>query len=129
MTDPVQQIKDALEAMCRSASMHDTEWTHHIGGTNEWGTQCWEIDGERVQELATAYGETTSSYIAACNPVAIRTLLARLEAAEKDADRLDWLETQRMAYGFQDIHEGNEWKVDGPFVSVRNAIDAAKEQK
>ena len=48
-----------------------------------------------------------------------------VEALRKDAERLDWLETQRMAYGFQEINEGNEWKVDGPFATARAAIDAA----
>ena len=32
-------------------------------------------------------------YIAACNPTAIRSLLSRLEEAEKDAERYRWLRT------------------------------------
>tara|TARA_R110000868_G_scaffold211349_2_gene461421 strand:- start:1319 stop:1765 length:447 start_codon:yes stop_codon:yes gene_type:complete len=79
----IEAIKEALSSMCRAASMHNSEWTSRMGEINEWGSQCWEIDGERVQELATAYGETTASFIAACNPTAIRSLIERLEAAEK----------------------------------------------
>ena len=32
---------------------------------------------------------------------------------------------QGVAYGFEDMHEGNEWMVDGPFANLRKAIDAA----
>ena len=32
-------------------------------------------------------------YIAACNPTAIRSLLSRLEEAERDAKRYRWLRT------------------------------------
>lgn len=90
----IEAIKEALGSMCRAASMHDSEWTHRMGEVNDWGTQCWEIDGERVQELATAYGETTAAFIAACNPQAIRSLIERLEAAEKDAARYRWLKSR-----------------------------------
>ena len=42
-----------------------------------------------------------------------------------DAQRLDFLETTCTAYGFEDVHEGNAWYIDGPFSNVRKAIDAA----
>ena len=51
-------------------------------------------------------------------------LKAEVEALRKDADRLDRLEIECEAYG-TDIHEGNRWVVDGPFATVRDAIDAA----
>lgn len=66
-----------------------------------------------------------ADYIAACNPVAIRELIERLEAAEKDAARLDLLDSFGYAYGFQDMHEGNAWEIRGPFANVRAAIDSA----
>lgn len=50
--------------------------------------------------------------------------LVELEACRKDADRLDRLDALCEAYGFQDIHEGNRWMIDGPFRTVRDAIDA-----
>jgi hypothetical protein len=42
-----------------------------------------------------------------------------------DAERLDWLQTQGTAFGFEDMHEGNAWAIHGPFSTVRQAIDAA----
>jgi len=48
---------------------------------------------------------------------------ARLRA---DAERLDLLQTLMEAYGFEDTHEGNRWMVEGPFMFVRDAIDAAR---
>lgn len=45
-----------------------------------------------------------------------------------DEVRLDWLDKERSAYGFEDYHEGNEWKISGPFSTVRQAIDAAMSQ-
>lgn len=56
-------------------------------------------------------------------------LRKEVERLREDAARLDWLESQRMAYGFQGIHEGNEWKIDGPYATVREAIDDAREAK
>lgn len=46
------------------------------------------------------------------------------KALRKDAERLDWLDQQGYAYGFQDMHEGNRWLIEGPFSSLRVAIDA-----
>lgn len=56
-----------------------------------------------------------------------RQLAARdAEIAElrKDSVRIDHMETQCTAYGFQDIHEGNRWSIEGPFATLRMAIDA-----
>jgi ABC-type phosphate transport system auxiliary subunit len=53
-------------------------------------------------------------------------LAAKLATLEADAERLDWLDSQCEAYGFQDLHEGNRWTIDGPFANLRIAIDAAK---
>ena len=83
--EDIKALKEALEAMLRSASMHAGDWESREGDVNEWGVQCYEVDGERVQELATAYGSTTAAYIATCSPARIARLLERLEAAERDA--------------------------------------------
>lgn len=78
-------------------------------------------------------------FIASASPAAVLSLLdqcdkteaerdaalAELEACRKDADRLDRLDALCEAYGFQDIHEGNRWMIDGPFRTVRDAIDVA----
>jgi len=47
----------------------------------------------------------------------------------KDAERLTWFETQREAYGFEDVHEGNRWTIEGPFSTLREAIDAAMREE
>ena len=49
---------------------------------------------------------------------------AALDDLRKDAERLDWLDQQGEAYGVHE-HEGNRWLIDGPFKSLRVAIDAA----
>jgi len=49
---------------------------------------------------------------------------AEIAELRKDAERLNYMETLCMAYGFQDIHEGNSWKIKGPFATLRMAIDA-----
>lgn len=52
-------------------------------------------------------------------------LRARVVALAADAARLDALDLLKESYGFQDMHEGNRWKIEGPFRNVREAIDAA----
>jgi len=52
-------------------------------------------------------------------------LLAERDALAKDAERLDRLDIECEAYGCEGIHEGNRWMIDGPFRTVRDAIDAA----
>lgn len=51
-------------------------------------------------------------------------LRAEVDVLRKDAARLDRLDMECEAYG-TDIHEGNRWVLDGPFATVRDAIDAA----
>ncbi len=46
-----------------------------------------------------------------------------LASASDDAERLDWLERQSKAYGFEDLHEGIVWEVGGAYRSIRDAID------
>lgn len=47
-----------------------------------------------------------------------------LELYRKDADRLNKLDSLCEAYGFEGIHEGNRWIIDGPYRDIRTAIDA-----
>ncbi|MDM0041834.1 hypothetical protein QTI05_22530 [Variovorax sp. J22R193] len=42
--------------------------------------------------------------------------------APTDTEMLDWLEQQGHAYGFEDMHEGNRWCVEGPFATLRKLI-------
>lgn len=43
-----------------------------------------------------------------------------------DVGRLDWLDTQRGSYGTDDVHEGNAWVIEGPFNTIREAIDSER---
>ena len=47
-----------------------------------------------------------------------------IEALRKDVERLDLLDRQGEAYGTHE-HEGNRWLIEGPFKSLRAAIDGA----
>lgn len=55
-------------------------------------------------------------------------LKAEVEALRKDAARLDRLEMECEAYG-TDVHEGNRWVIDGPFATLRDAIDAGMDKE
>ena len=52
-----------------------------------------------------------------------------INADSRDTERLDWLQSQTESCGFQDMHVGNRWTFDGPFMFVRDAIDAAIQAK
>jgi len=54
----------------------------------------------------------------------LHALYAERDALKADAERLDRLDLECEAYGFEDTHEGNRWVIDGPFRTVRDAIDA-----
>jgi hypothetical protein len=51
---------------------------------------------------------------------------ARARAAEADVGRLDKLDALCEPYGFEGIHEGNRWIIEGPYRNVRVAIDDIK---
>ncbi len=55
-----------------------------------------------------------------------RAVRAPADSVLEDAERLDWLDQQCEAYGFQDIHEGNRWEISGAYANVRKAIDAER---
>ena len=78
--------------------------------------------GEQIDQLRAEVAGLRTGYEAYERVNA--ELKAEVEALRKDADRLDRLEIECEAYG-TDIHEGNRWVVDGPFATVRDAIDAA----
>lgn len=57
-----------------------------------------------------------------------------LEAAREDAERLDWLDTQRGddvqgSYPEEPQLVGHYWSIDGQCTDVRTAIDAAREAR
>lgn len=55
-------------------------------------------------------------------------LVTHIEGLAKDAGRLDLLDSLCESYGFQDIHEGNRWVIDGPFRDIRAAADSLEAQ-
>lgn len=55
-------------------------------------------------------------------------LVTHIEWLAKDAGRLDLLDSLCESYGFQDIHEGNRWVIDGPFRDIRTAADSLESQ-
>ena len=72
---------------------------------------------EAAQKLHVAHAVTLKDQLEGA--------LTAKEEAQKDTERLDYLETQCEAYGFEDEHLGNRWVLDGPFCSARKCIDAA----
>ena len=55
-------------------------------------------------------------------------LVEHIEGLAKDAGRLDLLDSLCESYGFQDVHEGNRWVIDGPFRDIRTAADSLEAQ-
>lgn len=51
-------------------------------------------------------------------------LVEHIEGLAKDAGRLDLLDSLCESYGFQDVHEGNRWVIDGPYRNIRTAADS-----
>lgn len=68
-------------------------------------------------------------FIATANPATILALLAERAELKRDADRLNKLDSIGYAYGFEDMHEGNRWMIDGPYRDIRTAIDDMQETK
>ena len=109
----------------------------------------WDLGDARV---STSFCDQDAAYIAAANPatviglmdeidrlrneavaadiriandaLVIAGLTAERDAAQADAKRLEWLSQQGVSFGFQDIYEGNKWKIGGPYATLRIAIDA-----
>lgn len=55
-------------------------------------------------------------------------LVTHIEGLARDAGRLDLLDSLCESYGFQDVHEGNRWVIDGPFRDIRTAADSLEAQ-
>ena len=58
----------------------------------------------------------------------LRRLRAENAELAKDAGRLDLLDSLCESYGFQDVHEGNRWVIDGPYRDIRTAADSLEAQ-
>lgn len=91
MNDYISRIEATLEAGPTPAEWEVTEDSRHIysrtlvdDGEDSWLPLIAVTDDD---ETLIAF-EANARYIAACNPVAIRTLLDRLRAAEAEIERL-----------------------------------------
>ncbi len=81
-------------------------------------------EGERVEETGSE-GDLGYNMAIKHAAEAIRALKqAAPVGAMTDTKRIDWFDKQGTAYGFEDIQEGNEWVMNGPFPTLRKAIDA-----
>ncbi|HGO9515751.1 hypothetical protein [Pseudomonas aeruginosa] len=79
------------------------------------------ISDEQLAELADGCIDSIP-----CPISALYELAERLIAAEADVERLNKLDALCEAYGFEGIHEGNRWMIDGPYRDIRAAIDCIK---
>ena len=104
-----------------------------LGSTSEDGEfyELIEIDCENYDQPSRPLAE----FIAAANPAAILALLDRVEKAEKDAARLDWLQEQsykapHLGWVARESTTGRGYRLhqdaEGA-VLVRVAIDSAME--
>jgi len=98
-------------------SFRDAEW---YGRKLSAVTAERDAANSRLHEVAVACAEAEAER---------DQLRAEVEALRKDSERLDRLDMECEAYGFEGIHEGNRWMIDGPFRAVRDAIDAAMAAK
>ncbi|WP_225773286.1 hypothetical protein [Pseudomonas sp. Marseille-Q5115] len=73
-----------------------------------------------LQQLREADGFESWSAVL----VEVAKLRIENEARRRDAERLDRLDAACEPYGFEEVHEGNRWLLDGPFRTVRDAIDS-----
>lgn len=74
---------------------------------------------------AVYYKGVISRVSLACNPSAIRALLAELDAARKDAARYRWLRNvENIRTAFVNWNIGHDW-VDIHFEQLDAAVDAA----
>ena len=64
-----------------------------------------------------------TQFLLGINHEDVLALLAERKELVRDRERLDSLDKLCEAYGFE-VHEGNRWVIDGPFISVRDAIDS-----
>lgn len=112
---PEQALTEALgERLMQSSPENYIETTFGVDGTDE----------DIVVTLRRSAGKTPHELRLEAEAERDR-LRAEVEALRKDASRLDRLDIECEAYGCEGIHEGNRWMIDGPFRTVRDAIDAA----
>ena len=132
MTDPITAIREAL-----AAGPAGGDW-------KLWTSNSWRRFPGVLEPVAQHDGHPdlhatpeTFRFIEAVNPVAIQSLLDRLDAAETDARRLDWHEAHPQAIKRATGYKGakDSWSyptADGSRADAqtfREAIDAATKEQ
>ena len=92
MTD-FKELREALDAGPTDGPWRADRWTSDEGGCYGWSFSAGgyllplsDMETDNPDEC-----DANARYIAAANPAVIRSLLDRLEAAERDAERYRWL--------------------------------------
>lgn len=105
MTD-FKELREALAVGPTDGPWKAARWTSDEGGCYGWSFSAGgyllplsDMETDNPDEC-----DANARYIAAANPAVIRSLLDRLEAAERDAERYRWLRTfpnniNRAMYG------------------------------
>lgn len=91
MTD-FKELREALDAGPTDGPWKADQWTSGEGGCYGWS---FSAGGYRLplsdMETDNPYEcDANAAYIAAANPATIRSLLAELDAARRDAERYRW---------------------------------------
>lgn len=106
-TSPVMTVTDELLAEI-AQELNRCKFSDDDDGDESWPS----ISGEAVSALTSE----------------LRRLRAENAELAKDSGRLDLLDSLCESYGFQDVHEGNRWVIDGPYRDIRAAADSLEAQ-
>lgn len=101
---------------------------------------CSGLDPHSGGEICRTYSYEDADLIAATNPEAIKGLIARLRAAEKDAARYSWIRDQHndgLGRTWVAVYQPGEWVSLDTFVTgvkaevlnLDSAVDTAMEQQ
>lgn len=138
-TPPIMTITDELLAELEQLAGKATPGPYRQCGADKeskscacgqvWSTATDELvsiahNGDAMIDAPVAGQSANSQYLAAASPATILALLQHVRELKADAERLDSLDKLCEAYGFEGVHEGNRWVIDGPFRSIRDAIDS-----
>lgn len=118
--EPLCKISDALAQRVPQLDKFIQAVTDLENQPSQFGTVTLDFHFAKIKEWEDKFDRAI-----AMAQAAIAQPVPQAQGDAKDAERLDWLQSQTEAYGFQDMHEGNRWTIDGPFMFVRDAIDAA----
>jgi hypothetical protein len=105
-TDTIIALEKALEAGPTPGAWSQE---HRMGFEGFWNTEVFEAAGMAIATLnwlarptvdgvAGTYREANAQWIAACSPLAIRTLLDAHASALRDAARYQWIRSEGLSH-------------------------------